>query len=157
MDFLDDFGTAVLGPQLLRLLNKIIDDSTVALAADGQNFPAHLSSTLLVLQKRGPCGKIDIAKDLAISHQLCTHRVGKLKKLGLIQEKRDPKDGRRGVISLTKQGHARTSKLVAFCGQIEAAYRELFDEVGVDLFDAVIRARKALESKSFDDRIAEHA
>jgi DNA-binding MarR family transcriptional regulator len=157
MDFLDDFGPAVLGPQLLRLLNKIIDDSTIALATNGQDFPSHLSSTLLVLNKRGACGKTDIAKELAVSHQLTTYRIGNLKKLELIQEKRDPVDGRRTVIALTSKGRKQTKKLIRLSKHIESAYCELFEELGVDLFDVVIRARKALEIKPLDERIASQA
>ena len=154
MDFLDDFGSAVLGPQLLRLLNKIIEDSTLALNANGQGFPSHLSSTLLVLIKHGPCGKIDIAKELGVSHQLTVYRISKLKKLGLVQEKNDLGDGRRTIISLTKKGRMQTKKLLAFTRHIENAYAELFNELGIDLCDAVIRARKALEFRSLNDRMA---
>jgi len=154
MDFLDDFGPAMLGPQLLRLLNRIIEDSTVALNDNGQYFPSHLSSTLLVLIKRGPCGKIDIARELGVSHQLTAHRISKIKKLGLGRERSDPKDGRRTIISLTRKGRAQTEKLIAFTSHLENAYLALFDELEIDLCDATIRVRKALETMPLSDRIA---
>ncbi len=156
-DFLDDFGPAVLGPQLLRLLNIIIDDSTAALQDRNTDLPSHLSSTLLVLGRKGACGKVDIARELGVTHQLTTHRIGLLKELELVAEKPDPKDRRRTILTLSKTGQRRVKVLNGICVDLENAYAELFSELGVDLFNTVIRARKALETKSLQVRLAEHA
>lgn len=156
-DFLDNFGPAVLGPQLLRLLNIIIDDSTVALRDKNTDLPSHLSSTLLVLDRVGACGKVDIARELGVTHQLTTHRIGLLKELKLVTEKSDPRDRRRTIITLSRAGRSRVHVLNGICADLEKVYAELFSELGVDLFSTVIRARKALETKSLHVRIAEQA
>jgi DNA-binding MarR family transcriptional regulator len=91
--------------------------------------------------------------DLVLSRD--SHRIKDLRARGLMTEKRDPDDLRRTLIVLTKSGKALARQIERLCKEVESVYLELFKEIGVDLFDALIKAKQGLTEKSLSTRVSE--
>ena len=85
-----------------------------------------------------------LAERLGLSHQLASQRLRWLVKEGLVVIGDDPNDRRRRLVSLTPAGQTEGDKLQAFLPKLEQAYRDLFDEIGMDLHKGMVDARTAL-------------
>ncbi|MFQ5740369.1 MAG: hypothetical protein ACE5JX_15280 [Acidobacteriota bacterium] len=78
-----------------------------------------------------------------------------LKAYGLITETGDPDDRRRTLVGLSKAGKAVARQVERVCQKTEVEFLALFDEIGVDLYGALIKAKSALAERSLWRRIAE--
>ncbi len=117
-------------------------------------MPSRSTSTLLLIKKKAPISVTDIATFFGISHQLAGQRIKSLKAHDLVVEQRDPDDSRRTLISLTGPGRTVSQQIDALCQELEQAFRGVFDEINVDLFDALIRAKSALARRGLSERLS---
>jgi DNA-binding MarR family transcriptional regulator len=148
----DALGTAFLGLQLHMLLSVIAEQGDDLLLAHGCRIRSRLASTLMLLKRLGPLTVTELGRHLGMSHQLVAHRVKALRELGLIVPKANPADRRSTRLHLTRSGVAEAGRLARVCEAAARAYRGVFKEIGCDLFDVVISARKALERHSLVER-----
>lgn len=152
-DFFDDYGPSFLGLQLYKLLNEIDRGGTASLANTADALPSKLSSTLIYLHHCGPCPVSELSAQLRMSHQLVGQRLNGLRKRRMIEETDDPDDGRKKLIGLNKAGKKAAKELEAVAAIAETVYQELFKEIGIDVFEGVTRARRALEIYPLHARI----
>ena len=155
--FFDAYGPAFLGLQLHKLLSEIDRSGTEALSKTSARVPSRLSSSLVYLKHCGPCSITELAQSLSMSHQLIGQRLELLRKHKLIKERVDPNDGRKSLIQLSALG-VKAANEIESVGKIAAkVYVQLFDEIGIDVFDGVVKLRRALNDRSLDLRIREAA
>lgn len=121
----------------------------------GLVIPVYASSTLHYLGEKGPVSVADISNDLQTAHQVTTQRVKKLEELRLIRRARDRDDARRVLLHLTAKGRDQFEKLKACMAAAACAYEDLFEDIGIDLADALCRAARALRRRSLDERLLE--
>ena len=148
-------GSAFVGLQAYQLLDIIDFQGTELFAKQGIDLPSRSASTMMHLKKSKRVTVTGLARFLGMSHQLVGHRIKDLQAHRLITEKRDPDDLRRRLIVLTKSGKALARQIERLTKEIESVYLELFEEIGVDLFDALIKAKQALTEKSLSTRVSE--
>lgn len=153
-DASSELGAAFLGLQAYQLLDIIDSQGTELLTKQGIHLPSRVASTMMHLKKRKRVTVTGLAGFLGMSHQLVNHRLKDLKAHGLIKEVRDPGDRRLTIIVLTKSGKALARQIERLCKDIENVYLELFEEIGVDLFDALIKAKLALTERSLSARLS---
>ena len=152
---IDSLGPTFIGLQLVQL-SDIIDWQGDKLFSElGHAFPSRCVSTLIFLSREKPATVTEIAVFLGISHQLVGHRLKELKSEGLVQEQEDPSDSRRRLISLTRRGKTRAAKVAALCGEIEQVFGKVFSEIGINLFDALIKAKTALADRDISMRLSD--
>ncbi len=151
-----ELGPTFLGLQAHQLLSVIDQQGTSLLAAHGIDLPSRAVSTLMYLKKSRHVTVTGLAQFLGMSHQLVRHRLKDLKARKLITEKRDSTDLRRTRISLTKTGKELVLKVESLNKEVERVYLDMFEEIGVDLFAALIKARRALTEKALVTRVLEH-
>ena len=96
-----------------------------------------------------------LARFLGMSHQLVGHRIKDLKAKGLVTEQRDPADLRRTLVVLTKSGKGLAQQVEGLNKEVESVYLDLFEEIDIDLFEALIKAKQALTEKSLGTRVVE--
>ena len=149
----DDLGLAFLGLQLYQLLAIINIQGNELLGENDSELPSGLSSTIMLLHKKGPLSVTELGNMLNMSHQLMGHRIRPLKSLKMIEEFRDPKDGRKVLFNLTSSGRASVKKLEKVMSMAEQAYTDLFTELDIDLYDALKKAKRALIEKPIKQRI----
>jgi len=153
----DGLGPAFLGLQLYLLLALIDVQGTEMLRAGGCRIPARLASSLMFLKRGGPLPITALGKSLGMSHQLVAHRLKALSALGLIVSRRDRADQRRTLIHLTPAGQAEARRLEAVSRNAALAFQALFAETGSDLFEAIVRARRALVRQPLAERLSSKA
>lgn len=152
-DFVDSLGPAFLGLQLYHVLKRIDVQGDSSLESSGLPVPSRLASSLMVLRNQAPLSLVDIARLLDMPHQLAAQRVKLLKTLRLIEERPDPDDGRRVLLSLNKRGREQAEAVLKLGDQVAGIYQDIFDEIGVDVFDALVRFREALDRQSLQSRL----
>lgn len=158
-DFIDSKGPAFLGLQAYYMLKLIDEQGNEMLENLGPPTlpPSRLSSSLLALQEKGPLALVDLARLLNMPHQLAAQRIALMKTMELIDETPDPGDGRRVLLSLNETGTEMALAVAAASAATSEVFRGIFDEIGIDLFDAILQFRQALDQQSLSDRLAERA
>ena len=154
LNAIDSLGTAFVGLQLFQLLSIIEYQGNTLLASRGIDIPSRSGSTTLFLLKKGAVTVTGLARFLGMSHQLASHRIKDLKKSGLVKEKKDPKDLRRSHIVLSKKGEVVAREIEKISQEIEMVYADIFKEIGVDLYDALKKAKAALAEQSLSLRMS---
>lgn len=157
MHFVDSLGPAFLGLQLYRLLDVIDSQGTDVLNQAAFPYPSRIASTYAVLIKDGPSSLTQIGKRLGMPHQLVAQRAKLMRDLGLVEYEPDPTDGRRTFLKLTVKGSSEAKKLTMTFERVSEIYADIFEEIGTDLFTAILDFRKALENTSLADRLANAA
>lgn len=154
-DSINELGPTFLGLHVFQLLNIIDHQGTELLLKRGIDLPSRSVSTMMYLMKKKQMTVTGLAQFLGMSHQLVGHRIKDLKSHGLVTEQKDPADLRRTLIVLTKQGEDMARQIEQLNREVESVYLALFEEIGVDLFQALIMAKQALMEKSLGMRVAE--
>ena len=152
-DFVQSLGLPFLAHRLKRASELMLEGSAEALRAEGFAAPARAGSTLLLLRENGPTGVTEIAYRLRLSHPLIIKLTAALAGAGLVENRADPLDNRRRLIALTDKGLAEAGRFDAFLRRLDRAFEEMFEEMGVDLFDAVERFERAAERRPIAERI----
>lgn len=148
----DKLGPAFLGLQLLQLLTIIDHQGREMLDQEGIGLPSRSGSTLVVLLRQGPASVTELARVLGLSHQLVRYRINDLAAHDLIEEIPAPHDGRKTCIGLSREGRAMGRRVERIVKVTERAFATVFDEIGVDLFAELIKAKAALGERSLSAR-----
>lgn len=156
-DFVQQQGPAFLAHALRRLADELVRGGAVWYPEAGVTAPPRTTSTLIALDDRGPLGVTEIAGMLRQSHPLVIDWIKQLTSLGLVESGSDPRDRRRSVIQLTKEGRTEVRRLRRALVIMEEASRNLMDEVSPNMIEALWRMDEALRCKPFADRLREEA
>jgi len=127
-----------------QLATTLYDQMDGCLASHGIKLPGYTTSIVQTLYHGGPQSISDLAQRLELSHQLASQRVKWLVAEGFVNITSGTRDRRTRIVSLTRAGRGEGEKLQRFLPEIERAYADLFDELGLDLHDAAVRASTAL-------------
>lgn len=148
----DQVGRPFLARRISQFHDMLADQGQVLLQARGIDLDARLASALHLIGTRARLSIAELADELDLSHQLATYRVRKLREAGLAVQERDPEDRTRYVLTLTPPGEAIHAGLRETMAVLDEVYAGLFAELGVDLFEAISRARDALRDTSIAQR-----
>lgn len=143
---------AFLANLLERVASRIVEQSEAFLEQAGIIFPPRAVSTVLLLGEEGPKTAADLARVLAQPHQLVTQRLELLFTLGVVSRHDDPADGRRRLVELTPVGEAQFRSLQAALARADAAFSQLFEEIGCNLTLAASKALDALDQRPLVER-----
>ena len=135
--------------QLATIIYEQMDES---LAAHGVKLPGYTTSIVQTLYHAGPQSISDLAARLQLSHQLASQRVQWLVRKGFAAVASGTEDRRVRIVKLTRAGRVEADKLQRFLPMMETAYGDLFDQIGVNLHDAVVRASAALTDRPLGTR-----
>jgi DNA-binding MarR family transcriptional regulator len=156
-DFVAELGLPMTAHRLRRASELLVDAHARWLAEAGPAIPARAMSTLLLLDETGAQGVTAIARRLRLTHPLMIELTRALETAGLVSARGDPEDGRRRLLELTPSGRRAAAELRQRMRSLEGFYRALFDEIGVDLLDAVERLERAARKRPLIDRLREAA
>ena len=145
-------GKALLGKRAEDLSNLIEEQSQPIFDSLGIIVQIKSCSTLLSLFELQQASVTDLARQLDQSHQLVKQKLPKLLKLGVIQQSPDKEDKRRTLYSLTPKGEAQSQKIKEYLKQSEKLVDSISKDIGVDIFDAIDNAIKAMKERSLLDR-----
>ena len=148
---------AFVSNQLVRLVDLIALQGDDLLREAEITIPSRAVGCTLYIGDNEEVSLADIAKAMDDSHQLTAQRVEGLIKLGLLERRNDPNDGRRKVLSLTKVGKVQYQRLLVRLGEIEKAFAGLYAEIGHDLPTILEDAMEALDRTPLLERIRRNA
>lgn len=137
----------------IQLTDRISSEGTRFSNAMGIEIPVNTMSTIMAL-KHGPASVTEIASALNVSHVATIKTTRILINKGIVERRDDPSDGRRKPLSLTGKGTRVAVDVSTVIEKAQTVYRELFEEIGVDLHDALLKMDAALDRVSFDTRLA---
>lgn len=138
----------------IQLTDRISSEGARFSNAMGLAIPVNTMSTIMALMD-GPASVTEIASALNVSHVAAIKTTRILADKGILARRDDPNDGRRKPLSLTRKGKLVAADVNTVIEKAQIVYRELFEEIGVDLHDALLRMNNALDRISFDKRLAE--
>ena len=140
----------------LRLLLSAMDDDIGRLYQDArfEGLKTSFVMELLRLDARGPMTITELAESVHRSHSALSQKVAAMRKAGLVRTVPGG-DARSKKVVLTAKARRITGRLAAEWRATEAASAELEDELPYPLSRVVTDMARALERKSFHDRIAE--
>lgn len=153
VDFVQAQGAAYLAHILRRLADELVRGGGQWYPEVGVTAPPRTTSTLLLLDERGPLGVTNIASVLHQSHPLVIDWCRQLASLGLVQTQADPEDRRRSIVGLTEEGRLEVGRLRRALAIMEEASKRLADEAVPNLFEALWRMEGALRRRRFVDRL----
>jgi DNA-binding MarR family transcriptional regulator len=136
-----------------RFVELVVAQGEDILSDVGIEFPSRAVSSILLIGENEKLTVADIAKTLNQPHQLVTQRVDLLLDLNIVERVPDTSDKRRKIIQLTHKGHKQHKALKIRLIEAEAAFLELFDELGCDLSGLAVKAIDLLERKPLLYRI----
>jgi DNA-binding MarR family transcriptional regulator len=145
-------GKALLGKRAEDLSNLIEDQSQPIFDNLDIIVPIKSCSTLLSLFELQQASVTDLARQLDQSHQLVKQKLPKLLKLGVIQQSPDKEDKRRTLYSLTPEGKKQSQKIKEYLKQSEKLVDSISKDIGIDIFDAIDKAIKAMKERSLLER-----
>ncbi|MDG1416440.1 MAG: helix-turn-helix domain-containing protein [Maricaulis sp.] len=144
---------AAFGMRMQQLLNVLLEQMEGALDVSGLQIKPAETGVLNVLFHEGPSSLADVAAAMGYSHQLTTKRVNLLVKRDMARLEDDPDDKRRRRIVLTKTGLEEAERLQAFIPNLDAVFRQMFEEIGIDVFAGIMGSKEALRTRSLEDRV----
>lgn len=153
-DFSRDAGGGALGARLRRLSEQIDRDATRIYAARGIEFEQRWFGPLNQIVHNGPLAVGEIAEKLHITHVSVSQAARSLEIAGLVASRPDVADGRRRVLYLTPEGHARVRELAPIWAAFQKAAATLDGEAG-GVVPILNRLDDALTRMSLFDRISE--
>lgn len=156
-DFVVELGLSLTAHRLRRASEMLVDAYARWLEDVGPDVPVRAFSTLVLLDETGPQGVTQIARRLRFTHPLMIELTRQLEAKGLVTARSDPADGRRRVLELTPEGVAAAARVRERLKTLEGFYTSLFDEMGVDLLDAVERLEKAARKRPLLERLRQRA
>lgn len=146
-------GSVFLARRLHKLRELITDQSDEVFIHEGITAPSHCVSVLLYLNQTRNCSISKIADKLGYSHQLINYRLTQLTDLGFVERIQDDRDRRRRLMSLTKKGRSEVHKIETALPKIAATFDHLFEDIGVELNEALSLAFQQLKDRPLVDRI----
>lgn len=143
----------MFGLKAKRLAETIGQQGRDAYDALGIKVNAKMNSMVLALMELDAATSTELAKRTGLSRQLVESRIRQLEGAGHVTSDVDPNDARRRLYRLSA-AHAPTFKAVHdVMTDFEDVYEELWEEIGVDVSDAISRMEQALARSTLTERL----
>jgi|GEM_PF-17737 len=152
MGFLEDQGALALGSRLRRLVERMYAQGAEVYPAHGFDFDPRLFPIFGKLAFQGPASVGEVAADLGLSHPTVVQGAASLERRGLVSSRRG-EDARRRVLELTPEGEVLSERLKPFWNVLRAQMEAAEREEGVPLLPAVEAFERAMDRRSFADRL----
>ena len=149
---LGEYTPAFFGLLANRLINHVVETGASVAVEQQIGAPVRAMSTLLLLRE-GPLTVTELATRLGVSHPGAIKITRDLISRGLLRRSVDPSDVRRRPLALTDEGEVAVRRTQEFVMNAQTVYRELFEEIGVDVHAALTAMEDALSRRSFGARL----
>jgi len=120
---------------MVSAMNRPENDAAM-LEKAGLALERALFPLLVLVERLGPIGVVDLAGRVGRDHTTVSRQVARLEALGLVERRASPVDGRVREAVITPRGKAATDAVDAARGRMAL---ELFATWSQDDFDALVR------------------
>lgn len=153
MKTLEEYGELFLGTRLKRLSDTLFDEVDKIFAAQDINLSARVTSIIFMLHQHGSAGITQIADALGITHPAVNQMSKKLNKLGYIENKPDPNDDRRRLLTLTYDGEQLVEKLIPIWEDMRSCIDEMLKASEHSMMTAVYSFEQQNQRLSLAERL----
>ena len=152
-DAFESIGRSYLPAVMRQVAAKLVASGDLYAQQNNIPWSAQSNSIVAYLARHGASMGKDIAAALGQSPQLVGQKLAALRESGIIISQRDDQDRRRQIEALTPHGKQEFAKLKQLEKQASAAFGELFDEIGHDVWAILRQLDDAIDKDPFIDRI----
>ncbi|NVJ96536.1 MAG: MarR family transcriptional regulator [Alphaproteobacteria bacterium] len=145
----------IFGMKISRTADQIGQQGREAYWQLGLELDALLNSLALALYEHGPKTSSEITKLTGFSRQREEARLKKLVKSGYATSRPDPEDARRTLFEINPEKAPDMDRALAMMKDFEQVYEDLWQEIGVDMGEAVAKLERALTARPLLARLCE--
>lgn len=143
----------IFGMKIKRTTDLIATQGREAFWRTGIELDAKLTSILVTLYEGGAGTSSEISNATGLSRQLVEKRLRLLEKKAYIVSNIKPSDARKRLYSIGPARKAEIENVVKTMRDFEKVYEDLWQEIGVDLGEAMVKMEKALQSRPLLSRL----
>ncbi len=153
MKSFNELGHIALGTALRQLAAQVSKDAENTYAKFGFAIEPKWFPVFYVLASKGADSVVNIAKEINHSHVSVSKIVKEMKARDLIESYKSSDDSRVTLVALNSKAKAMVPQMKKQCDAIDAAMRELKDETGIDLWEAVSVVERHLRYRPISARV----
>jgi DNA-binding MarR family transcriptional regulator len=142
-----------LGSRLKRLTVRMNKDISRVYRELGFDFEARWFPVVYLLSRRSPMAVTEISSALGYTHTAIQSFANEMIRKGLLASVRDPNDGRRRMLKLSKAGRQIVANLTPVWEEIREVARELVDASDPNLLAAIASVEQQLDQQEVYERI----
>ena len=153
MKSFNELGHIALGTALRQLAAQVSKDAENTYAKFGFAIEPKWFPVFYVLASKGADSVVNIAKEINHSHVSVSKIAKEMKARDLIESYKSSDDSRVTLVALNSKAKAMVPKMEKQCDAIDTAMRELKDETGIDLWEAVSVVERHLRYRPISARV----
>jgi DNA-binding MarR family transcriptional regulator/predicted GNAT family N-acyltransferase len=155
MDFFNRTGKMAIGSRLRMLTEKITEDAASIYKMYDIDMQPKWFPVFYVLSAGEAKTITNIAKEIGHSHPSVSKIIREMVKQGLVAEKKDKRDGRLNMVSLSAKGKTISEKIKDQYIDINRAIEQLTTQTRNDLWKAIEEWEFLLDQRSLFTRVRE--
>ena len=152
---MSDMTYNIFGLRIRRASDLIGEQGREAFWRAGIELDAKLISLVVALYEQSEQSSSELAARTGLSRQVEEGRLKTLERAGYVTSSISREDARKRVFSLTKKRKREIEEAVEMMVDFEQVYENLWDEIGVDLGEAMVKLERALLAKPLLARLCE--
>lgn len=154
-DFADELGVGYMNLVVRRVGQLIASTGDAYMSECGITVPATSTAVLSYIHLHEASPLAEIAQSLGYTHQAVAKIVDMFEANGFVQIRVSEEDMRMRLVSLTRKGRREAELVGAAAERAAQALTEVFDEIGVDVFQALRDFERALARRPLAGRLRE--
>jgi DNA-binding MarR family transcriptional regulator len=151
-DYLASLGPLALAARLKRLSDRMMHDGRLLYRDLRLNLEPNWYLVFLLLEREGKLSITEVASALGWTHPSLVSLKSAMLERGFLQAFGAPEDGRRKLLRLSKRGLAELERARPVWDGARRGVKQLLDETGVDVLQAVGALEAALARSGFRRR-----
>lgn len=141
-------GKVALGSRMRLLSENIMEDAKKVYQMYGVDLKPKWFPVFYILSKENEESVMAIAKAIGHSHPSVSKIVREMVKHGIVEEKKDKKDGRKSVLKLTAKGKAEAERIEEQYIDVNSAVENTIGEMTHNIWKAMEELEFLLDQKS---------
>lgn len=154
-DFADELGPGYLNLVVRRVAQRIAASGDAYFRQTGATAAAGSTAVLTYVARHDGASIADIAAALGYTHQAVAKAVHTMEKADLVRTATSEADLRKRKVSLTPEGKREAVEMDAVADRAAQVFGEIFEEIGVDLFQALRAFEHATDRRPLLGRLLE--
>ena len=154
MDLIKQLGPLAFASRLKRLSERLQKDASLIYKDHSVDIEARWFPVLYILKQESSMSVTALAEALRLTHPAINQIAGDMARRGLINSKKDRRDERRRLLSLSAKGRKALRDVDKIWKEISYETRQILKIAGSDVLTALENIENSLDEKSMYERIS---
>lgn len=156
MNIFDQAGTMAIGSRLRIFSEKITEDAAAIYKMYNIPIEPKWWPVFYILSRENNKAITDIAKEIGHSHPSVSKIVREMSRAGLLQEKKDTKDKRKNLVSLSSKGQKVALQIEDTYKDVTKAVNDVLEQTRNNLWKAIDEFEYMLDQKNLLERVRDN-